>query len=74
MQTRNAHCCDWDSVPVVIDLPYVARILGVTPETLKLRCLRGKFPAFKEGKNWRVEKCDLRAYIEGNKVMKEAAT
>ena len=61
-------CPNWDTVPVVIDLPYAAIIIGVTPETLKKKCLTGKFPGFKAGKFWRVEKEELRSYIGRNKV------
>ena len=57
---------DWNQVPVVIDLPFVARILGQSIETLKKHSQRGELPgAFKAGRDWRVEKDALRKYIEG---------
>ena len=56
----------WEQVPVVIDLPFAARILGQSIETLKKRSQRGELPgAFKAGRDWRVAKDALRSYIEG---------
>ena len=49
-----------------MDLPFAARILGQSVETLKKRSQRGELPgAFKAGRDWRVEKDALRKYIEG---------
>ena len=62
---------DWNQVPVVMDLPFAARIMGKSPESLKARCIKGDFPAFKDGKLWYVEKAALRAYIDGNSVMRQ---
>jgi len=57
---------NWEQVPVVIDLPFAARILGQSIETLKKRSQRGEMPgAFKAGRDWRIEKDALRKYIEG---------
>ena len=57
---------NWDQVPVVIDLPFAARILGQSIETLKKRSQRGELPgAFKAGRDWRVNKDVLRSYVEG---------
>ena len=55
---------NWDDVPVVMDLPYAARILALTPETLIKRAKKGEFPAYKEGKVWRVRKDSFIAHIE----------
>ena len=58
----------WEQVPVVIDLPFAARILGQSIETLKKRSQRGELPgAFKAGRDWRVTKDALRRYIEGKR-------
>jgi len=57
---------NWEQVPVVIDLPFAARILGQSIETLKKRSQRGEMPgAFKAGRDWRIDKDALRKYIEG---------
>jgi len=59
---RQKLTTDWDDVPVVMDLPYAARILALTPETLIKRAKAGTFPAYKEGKVWRVRKESLIAH------------
>ena len=57
---------DWSNVGIVIDLAFAARILGVTPESLKKRAQKkgDSFGAFKCGNLWRVEKTAFRRYIE----------
>ena len=59
----------WDEVPIVMDLPLAARIVGATPEALAKRCQKGTFPGYKEGKLWRVEKEALREHIENNRAV-----
>ena len=63
----------WDDVPIVMDLPMAARIIGTTRESLEKRCHKGTFPAYKEGRLWRIEKGALLAHIEKNSVMRGAA-
>ena len=59
---------DWEQVPIVIDLPFAARILGQSIETLKRRSQRGELPgAFKAGRDWRIAKDALRSFIEGQR-------
>ncbi|WP_035317111.1 helix-turn-helix domain-containing protein [Clostridium sp. MSTE9] len=65
---RTKYVYRWEDVPVIIDLPYVAVLLGVSVECLKKWAQRGKIPAFKVGKLWRISKYDLLAFIEQNKV------
>jgi hypothetical protein len=55
----------WDDVPLVMDLPFAARIVGQSPEYLKKRAQRGTFPAYREGSQWRVSKETLREHING---------
>jgi hypothetical protein len=54
----------WDDVPIVMDMPMAARIVGQCPEYLKKRAQRGTFPAYKEGSQWRVSKAALKEHIE----------
>ncbi len=58
----------WDEVPIIMDLPMASRIVGQSPEHLKQRSLKGDFPAYKEGKSWRVEKEQLIKHIRRNRV------
>jgi len=56
---------DWQQVPLIIDLPFAARLLGCTVETLKKRAQRGELPgAFKNGAQWRILKDTFRQHIE----------
>jgi excisionase family DNA binding protein len=48
--------CSWDEVPVIMDIPMAARIVGQHPDYIKKRAQKGDFPAFKVGSQWRVEK------------------
>ena len=57
----------WEDVPVIIDLPYVSMLVGLTYEYLTTLCKKGKLPAFKIGNSWRVEKSDLIDWINKQK-------
>ena len=61
MKTRPV--TSWDEAPVIMDLPFAARIVGQSPEHLKKRAQRGDFPAFKEGGEWRVRKSALMMHV-----------
>ena len=65
---RQTQITDWSQVPLILDLPFTARLLGVSIESLKKRCQSGTLPgAFKlDGGHWRVSKNALRRYIEGD--------
>lgn len=60
---------DWAEVPVIIDLPYAACIVGQSPDNLKKLAAAGKFPATKVGKFWRVEKEQLQLYLAQNREL-----
>lgn len=57
---------NWDNVPVMVDLAYASRILGVNKEYLRKLSAAGKFPAFRPTgtKIWRVYKEDLQKFGE----------
>jgi excisionase family DNA binding protein len=58
----------WERVPVVFNLSYAALLLGVSLDRLRKLAQHGDFPAFKLGKQWRVNKTDLLSYIDDQKV------
>lgn len=59
----------WSEVPVVLDLPFAGELLGLTPNWLKKRSQKGKFPAYKiSERSWRVNKDDLLEWIEEQKI------
>jgi len=53
---------DWSSVPVIVDLIYASRIIGVTPSYLRGLCRKKEFPGFKIGNQWRIYKEDLQDF------------
>lgn len=53
----------WDQVPIVIDLPYVAVVLGANPEVIRRYLASGKLRGFKVGREWRINKSDLMEFV-----------
>lgn len=59
----------WNDVPVVLDLPFAAELLGLSVYQLKKESRSGNFPAFKIGeKSWRVSKDDLIGWMDSKKI------
>ena len=56
---------NWDTVPVIMDVPLAANLLGISSNYLKQLARKGKFPpAFKiSPQAWRVEKDALMEWI-----------
>lgn len=50
---------NWDDVPVIIDVPYAARLYGINADRACRLCRAGKLPAFKVGKLWRLRREDV---------------
>lgn len=59
---KSVNC--WEKIPVIFSLAYAACLLDMNPERLRILAHDGQFPAFKAGKNWKVEKEKLRAWID----------
>lgn len=53
----------WDQVPIVIDLPYVAVVLGANPEVIRRYLASDKLKGFKVGREWRINKSDLMEFV-----------
>lgn len=53
---------NWECVPVVVDIGFVANLLRISPETVRKACIAGKLPAFKVESMWRINKKDLMVY------------
>ena len=62
----------WEQVPVVVDLPYVAIILGVNPELIRRLIASGELKGFKVGREWRIAKSDLMRFV-GEEEKEESA-
>lgn len=55
----------WDDAPVLMDLAFASRVVGLTVDRLRTLSREGKFPAFKIGdRDWRVEKDALLEWIK----------
>lgn len=60
---KRKHPTNWNEVPIIFDLPYAARIVELSVDCLKKRAAAGTFPAYKEGKDWRVRKTALMEHV-----------
>ena len=55
---------DWSHVPIIMDVAYVANLLGLTYEYTRRMCKRGEIPAYKVGEqSWRINKSDLMKFV-----------
>ena len=64
MQVQNIYT-NWDDIPIIMDAPMAADILGIHQAVLRKMFLRtGKIKAFRVGHLWRIKKEDLREFIE----------
>lgn len=61
---RQRPATNWDEVPVVFDVPYAARLLGFTADTISRKCAKGELPAHKILDKWRFDKEELRKFIQ----------
>ncbi len=61
--TRRKYVTDWNDVPVVIDVAYVANIIGMSYENTRRLIKNGDIPAVKVGLEWRISKEALMAYL-----------
>lgn len=66
---RYRQYTNWEEVPLILTLPEAAVLLQETPENLKAKALRKQFPAYKQGKLWRVTKNALQEYIRVHQVL-----
>lgn len=48
----------------IYDTEKLAKFFGVTKQTVQDWCKRGKLPAFKIGKEWKIRVADLRKVID----------
>lgn len=60
---RERPITNWEDVPVIMDVPFVARLLGFTPDKISRKCAKGEIPAHKIFSKWRINKDELIEYI-----------
>lgn len=63
---RERPATDWDEVPVVMDIPYVARLIGFNVDVLTRKCQKGEFPAHKIFGHWRIKKEEMINFINSH--------
>ena len=59
---------NWDEVPLILSIEELSRLTGYNRNTLKLYCAKGLLPAYKLGKEWRINKEDYMNWAEQQKV------
>lgn len=63
----------WDEAPLFMSLSTAGKIVGLNANYLSVLVRKNQFPAFKIGDSWRVDKEELRAYIEKRKALQKDA-
>lgn len=58
---------NWDEVPLVLSTKQVADVLSIHINTVKRLITRGELPAAKIGRVLRVDKADLKQYLDKSK-------
>jgi len=67
--TKTKQFTNWESVPIIMSLQTACIILSRSYDSLQKHSLKGDFPAFRNGDRiWSVNKTDLIAWIESQKV------
>lgn len=59
---------NWDEVPLIMGIQELSQLTGYNQNTLKLYCAKGMLPAYKLGKEWRINKEDYMNWAEQQKV------
>ncbi len=52
----------WDNLPVVLDPPYAAHLLGCSTSLIRKMCQAGDLPAVKIGDMWRIPRDKLKEF------------
>lgn len=56
----------WDDVPLVLDIPYIAFMLGLSNERVRQLLANGSIKGIKIDKIWRINKADLMLFLGAN--------
>ena len=57
------HFTSWDQLPIVLDVPQVACLLCLHPNTVTRLCRAGKLTGRKIGREWRVNKSSVMDFM-----------
>jgi hypothetical protein len=59
---KKSYVYNWSEVPVILDVPAVCTILGLTPDTVQKLLRSGQLKGFKIVRSWRINKSDLMTF------------
>lgn len=63
MAKQRARPVNWDDMPLIIDVAYAAWVLAVSRQTVSSLIRSGKLKAAKVGSMWRIQREDLRGFL-----------
>lgn len=66
--TRETFWYDWQTVPVIIDVPLMCQLLGISDATAKKMLQSGEIKGFKVGQAWRINRAEVMRFagVEGS--------
>lgn len=74
MVKKRDYITNWNDIPLIVDPPYVAWLLGCSRENVRKMCQSGKIKAFKVGDMWRIKKESIVEYIKGKSANRSAGS
>lgn len=60
----------WDEIPIIFDMNLACLITGFTSASLRTLAQSGKFPAYKVGGHWRIDRQEFMEWWENRKDKK----
>jgi excisionase family DNA binding protein len=66
MVRQSRKYCDWESVPIVLNVKDACVLLGWSDATVKKYLRSGEIKARKTGKDWLIPKTSIKAFVEGD--------
>lgn len=67
MELSMAKFTNWDDVPLILDTQQVADLLNIHLNTVKRLIERGELKSSKVGRNHKIDKNDLKQYLDVSK-------
>ena len=65
-QDTNTPPMSWDELPLVLTTEEASALLRVHINTIKKMCNEGRLPANKVGRDWRIDRDELHAFLRGS--------
>ena len=69
MVKRSKKYYGWDQLPVMMTSEEASCVLRVTEVTVRTMIRDGRLPGVKIGKSWRIDRDQLRRFVEGDAGM-----